>query len=204
MADRSTADNDLNGNGLQEQRLLAADRASVYSKPDNTGNRSHLLNLSGTQSLSDSISLYQGNVYWRRIQTATYNGDVNDGSLDQSTYQPNANERAALTRAGYTGFPTAGENAANTPFPKWRCIGQALLNDEPAKCNGLINQSRTHQTNQGLALQVHGEAKRLAWRIVGGGRGFGHQPRALHPRLGIRATSPPIMASSASAPLAMA
>lgn len=153
------ADNDLNGNGLQEQRLLAADRASVYSKPDNTGNRSHLLNLSGTQSLSDSISL-SGNVYWRRIQTATYNGDVNDGSLDQSTYQPNANERAALTRAGYTGFPTAGENAANTPFPKWRCIGQALLNDEPAeKCNGLINQSRTHQTNQGLALQVHGEAK---------------------------------------------
>ena len=31
----------------------------------------------------------------------------------------------------------------NTPFPKWRCIANALLLDEPnEKCNGLINQTR--------------------------------------------------------------
>ena len=30
---------------------------------------------------------------------------------------------AALAAAGYTGFPTSGANAANTPFPFWRCIG---------------------------------------------------------------------------------
>ena len=55
------------------------------------------------------------------------NGDINDDSLDQAVYQPNAAEQRALTAAGYTGFPTSGENAANTPFPKWRCIANALL-----------------------------------------------------------------------------
>ena len=151
------AETDLNGNGLQEQRLLAADRASVYSKPDNTRNRSALLNLAASQSLGNGV-LLSGNVYWRRIHTATTNGDVNDDALDQAVYQPNAAERAALSAAGYSGFPLAGENATNTPFPKWRCIANALLRDEPGeKCNGLINQLTTRQTNQGFALQLQGE-----------------------------------------------
>lgn len=155
----AAAENQLNGNGLQEQRLLAADRSSVYSQPDQTRNRAQLLNLSATRALSDAVSL-SGNVYWRRIHTGTYNGDVNDDALDQAVYQPNAAERAALAQAGYSGFPASGESAANTPFPKWRCIAQALLVDEPAeKCNGLINQSATRQINQGFALQMHGQGK---------------------------------------------
>src|SRR5262249_40679473 len=39
------ADDSLNGNGLQEQRFLANDYASVYTKPDQTENRATLLNL---------------------------------------------------------------------------------------------------------------------------------------------------------------
>jgi outer membrane receptor protein involved in Fe transport len=153
------ADNDLNGNGLQEQRLLAYDHASVYSRPDNTRNHSALLNLAATQHLSDALSL-SGNVYWRRIKTKTYNGDVNDGSLDQAVYQPNAAERAALSAAGYSGFPASGESAANTPFPQWRCIANALLLDEPGeKCNGLINRSDSRQTNYGFSAQLNGESK---------------------------------------------
>jgi outer membrane receptor protein involved in Fe transport len=157
------ADNTLNGNGLQEQRLLARDGASVYSKPDTTRNRASLLNLSASHALGvalgQALSL-STSVYWREINTRTLNGDVNDGALDQSTYQPNAAERAALAAAGYSGFPTAGENAANTAFPKWRCIANALRQDEPGeKCNGLINQSHTAQTNWGLAAQLNGEGR---------------------------------------------
>ena len=38
----------------------------------------------------------------------------------------------------------AARTRRNTPFPFWRCIGNVLLNDEPAeKCNGLINRTRT-------------------------------------------------------------
>lgn len=155
----AVADTDLNGNGLQEQRFLARDYASVYTSPDNTKNRSYFLNLAFSQGLSDSWSV-TGNVYWRRIKTRTYNADINDDSFDQSLYQPNANEQAALTAAGYTGFPTAGESAANTPFPKWRCIANALLLDEPAeKCNGVINQTATTQSNRGLSLQFNHDGK---------------------------------------------
>ena len=151
------AETKLNGNGLQEQRLLDKHYRSVYSQPDNTRNRAGMLSLSASQTLAGGMTL-SGQVYWRRIHSSTYNGDVNDDALDQSTYQPNANEQAALTAAGYSGFPLAGESAANTPFPKWRCIAHALLRDEPGeKCNGLINRSSTRQTQYGLSAQLSGE-----------------------------------------------
>lgn len=148
------ADNRLNGNGLQEQALLSRDYSSVYTKPDITDNRSLLLNLSGKHAVSDSLQL-SGNAWYRRIKTSTFNGDINEDALDQSVYQPGAAERAALTAAGYAGFPTSGANASNTPFPSWRCIANVLLNDEPAeKCNGLINRTRLTQENYGLSGQA--------------------------------------------------
>lgn len=147
------ADNRLTGNGLQEQRLLDRDYKSVYTKPDETNNESLFLNLTGKHALNDAV-LLSGNVYYRKIKTTTFNGDINEESLEQSVYQPGAAEQAALAAAGYSGFPTAGANAANTPFPYWRCIANVLLGDEPAeKCNGLINRTRTEQENYGLSGQ---------------------------------------------------
>lgn len=145
----------LNGNGLQDQQLLSQDWRSVYTRPDITRNQSVLMNLTGKHTLSQALSV-SGQAYWRRVRTSTYNGDLNDDALDQSLYQPNADERDALAAAGYSGFPTAGENASNTAFPKWRCIANALLLDEPAeKCNGVINQTHTTQTQTGLAGQLN-------------------------------------------------
>ena len=164
------AETDLNGTGLQEQRLLARDYRSVYSRPDITRNRAALLNLVATQALSDHLTL-SGQAYWRRLGTRTLNGDVNERSLDQPTYQPNAAEQAALTAAGYSGFPLAGENAGNSPFPKWRCIANALRLAAPAEtCNGVINQSSTRQTQFGLSVQLSGEHRGagLAHRWVAG------------------------------------
>jgi outer membrane receptor protein involved in Fe transport len=151
----SYANNGLTGNGLQEQRFLARDYTSFYTKPDFTGNRSPLINLSGRHTVNTSLT-FAGNLYYRYIRTHTLNGDINEGSLDQPVYQPNAAERAALTAAGYSGFPTSGENATNTPFPFWRCIAQALLRDEPGeKCNGLINRSNSKQHNYGISGQMN-------------------------------------------------
>lgn len=148
------ADTDLNGNGLQEMQLLAADRSSIYTAPDNTRIRAWLVNLKGSHALSDAVS-FNGNVFWRRTRTATYNGDVNDEALGQSLYQPNADERTALTVAGYTGFPLSGESQAGTPFPKWRCIANVLLNDEPnEKCSGLVNRSLTTQSEWGFGGEL--------------------------------------------------
>lgn len=148
------ADNDMTGNGLQEQGALARDYKSVYTTPDRTRNRSLLLNLAGTRQLGDGLA-FSGNAYYRNIRTTTVNGDLNDQTLQESVYQPNAAERTALAAAGYTGYPLGGETRANTPFPKWRCIANVLLNSEPSeKCNGLLNSTATRQQNWGLTAQL--------------------------------------------------
>jgi outer membrane receptor protein involved in Fe transport len=147
------ADSLLNGNGLQDARLLERDYASVYTKPDTTDNRSVFLNVSGQRSLRDTLT-FSGTAYYRRIRTNTLNGDVNEDSLDQAIYQPGAAERAALLAGGYNDVPAGGATAENTPFPYWRCLGNVLLGDEPGeKCNGLINRSAIHQHNAGASGQ---------------------------------------------------
>jgi outer membrane receptor protein involved in Fe transport len=150
----SYADTDLTGNGLQEQRFIERDYDSVYTKPDNTQNDSRFLNLSATHQASGHITL-SGNAYYRRITSSTLNGDINEESIEENVYQPSAAERAALTAAGYTGFPVSGETAANTPFPSWRCVANILLNSEPnEKCNGLLNRTGTRQHDGGISAQV--------------------------------------------------
>ncbi|WP_296945648.1 TonB-dependent receptor [uncultured Massilia sp.] len=150
----AVASTDLTGNGMQEGRLLARDRASVYTTPDQTRNHAVLFNLAGSHRIGADLQL-SGNAWFRRIRTATLNGDMNDDAFDQSVYQPGAAERAALAAAGYTGFPASGATAANTPFPYWRCIANVLLDDEPAeKCNGMLNRTSSRQRNAGASGQA--------------------------------------------------
>lgn len=147
------ADTDLTGNGLQDMQFLD-DYASVYTKPDNTLNESWLLNLVRINRLGESVTL-GANAYYRRLTTATLNGDLNDDALGENLYQPSAAERTALANAGYTGFPVSGETQANTPFPSWRCIANILRNSEPnEKCNGLLNRSATRQFDAGAGAQL--------------------------------------------------
>lgn len=150
----SFADSNLNGNGLQEMRLLARDRASVYTHPDTTRNRAWYGNATLTHDLSDGLKL-SANAFYRRIRTRTFNGDINEGALGENLFQPNATERAALAAAGFAGFPVSGETQANTPFPRWRCIANALLNDEPnEKCNGLANRTANRQREWGGTAEL--------------------------------------------------
>jgi outer membrane receptor protein involved in Fe transport len=171
------ADNSLSGNGLQEQTFLARDYSSVYTKPDITKNRSASVSLATRHALSASTSL-SANVYYRGIRTSTANGDLNENSLDQAVYQPTPAEQAALTAAGYTGFPTSGASAANTPFPFWRCIANVLLNDAPGElCTGLVNRTATDQHNEGATAQLTRQRTSGATRnlfTVGGGYDHSH------------------------------
>jgi outer membrane receptor protein involved in Fe transport len=166
------ADNSLTGNGLQEEGFLTRDYASVYTKPDITNNRATFVNLTARHAFN-SRAAFSGNAYYRNISTNVLNGDINEDSLDQAIYQPTAAEQAALAAAGYSGFPTSGANATNTPFPYWRCIANVLLNDEPAeKCNGLTNRTRTLQDNAGGSGQLtlrHGSDRRSNQFTIGGG-----------------------------------
>jgi outer membrane receptor protein involved in Fe transport len=150
----SHANTELTGNGPQEQRLLDRDFASVYTKPDTTNNRATLVSVGARRSAGNNLTL-SGNAYYRHIRTDALNGDINEDSLDQAVYQPGAAERAALAAAGHTGVPASGATADNTPFPFWRCLGNALLRDEPGEtCNGLLNTTKTRQHNDGFSGQL--------------------------------------------------
>jgi len=153
----SWAKTDLTGNGLQDPRLLAQDYDSVYTIPDKTANNSKFVELAGKHLFGAGLTA-SANVYYRSISTGSFNGDINDDSIGESLYQPNAAERAALTAAGYSGFPTSGETQANTPFPQWRCIADVLLVDtgtEPdEKCNGIDTTTLTSQHETGISGQL--------------------------------------------------
>ena len=139
------ASNTLNGNGLQETGFLDRDYSSVYTKPDETDNRSIFINLAGRHSPRDGITL-SGSAYYRHIGTDTLNGDLNEESLDQAVYLP-------------------GENALNTPFPFRQCLGDIAEDDEPEEtCNGLINRTDTRQRNAGASGQI-------TWLRAAGRRG---------------------------------
>jgi outer membrane receptor protein involved in Fe transport len=147
------ADNSLTGNGLQEQRFLARDYTSGYTYGDVTTNRSPFFNFVLRHAASSTLT-FSGNAYFRYIRADTINPNLNTNSLDESVYQPTAADITALAAAGYSGFPTSGANASNTPFPYWRCIAQALQFSEPIeKCDGVIIRSATKQNNYGISGQ---------------------------------------------------
>jgi outer membrane receptor protein involved in Fe transport len=148
----SYADTNLTGNGLQDQRLLSRNYASVYTRPDTTGNRAGFVNLTASHWVSETIR-FSGNAFYRRIDTRMLNGDINTGALGQNVLNPTAAERRALAAAGY-GDDTATETAANTPFPRIRCIANILLNTEPnEKCDGLLNRGAIVQAEIGTSGQ---------------------------------------------------
>ena len=89
---------------------------SVNTYGDTTTNRSPFVNLSVRHAVSNAL-MFSGNAYFRYIRADTVNPNLNATSADESVYQPTAADQAALAAAGYTGFPTSGANASNTPFP---------------------------------------------------------------------------------------
>jgi outer membrane receptor protein involved in Fe transport len=146
--------NTLTGNGIQDYRLLANNYSSVYTIPDTTGNRSPSLNFRAQHSISSTLT-FSGNAWYRNIRTEGINGNANGDSFDQSVYQPTAADIAALKAAGFSGYPVSGANAANTPFPYWRCIAQTLEHSQPnQKCDGIIFYSKEVQNEFGFSGQM--------------------------------------------------
>lgn len=115
---------DLSGNGLQELRLLRRDRSSVYTYPDETRNRGLLVNVTAHRRFSEHGSLSAG-LFWRRINTRTLNGDLNEEVLGEEE--------------------DAGKEA---------CLGAVEEDDADAACNGLLNRSRTRQREWGGTAEL--------------------------------------------------
>jgi outer membrane receptor protein involved in Fe transport len=65
---------ELRGNGASPVELLAIDREQVFTHPDLTENTQMQLILEGSRKLSEGLQI-AGNVYYRDIDTDTFNGD---------------------------------------------------------------------------------------------------------------------------------
>ncbi|MFN7964952.1 MAG: TonB-dependent receptor [Acidobacteriota bacterium] len=78
------ARNDLFGNGLLPEPMLARSRTAVYTTPDITKPELSFINLSAGHALSPH-SVLSGTVYWRDLTLDTTNGDVNDDADEKDT-----------------------------------------------------------------------------------------------------------------------
>jgi len=160
----SYAYNTLYGSGTQDYRLLLTNYTGLYSLPDITANRAPAFNLIVRHTFNDKLT-FSGNAWFRNIRTEGLNANLNTNSFDESVYQPSAKEQAALAAAGYTGFPTSGATAATTPFPKWRCIANVLLQNDPSdRCDGLIIFSKQVQNEYGASGQFTWQTSTRAGR----------------------------------------
>ena len=145
--------NTLVGNGLQDYRLLQQNWASVYTIPDSIADRAPLFNFIARHTFTSALT-FTGNAWFRNIRTEEINPNFNTDVLGNNIYQPNTAEQAALTAAGYSGFPTSGATAANTPFPKWRCIANALeQNDPDERCDAVTIYSKEVENDYGFSGQ---------------------------------------------------
>jgi len=112
------------------------DYSSVYTYPDNTKNDSDFLNLQLSHAFNDKWA-FAGNTYYRKYNTKTFNGDIDDSSLPEVPGQ-------------------RGESTYNmTNGNRCHVSGTDGFESEPGgKCNGLINRTETDQTNYGLFGQL--------------------------------------------------
>lgn len=126
-------DNGLNGNGLQDFRLLNQSYTSIYTKPDITENRSLFINLEGLHQVNNRLQL-TGNSYYRNIKTNTFNGDIHEEAIAHwgvtGPYQiDDCNDEADLCNGLI--------NTSLTQQQNWGSQGQAIFSD---KLLGMDNQ----------------------------------------------------------------
>jgi outer membrane receptor protein involved in Fe transport len=141
------ADNDLQGNGLQEGSQLSQNWKSVYTTPDTTRHQAFMLNWLGSHEISDRLTV-SAQVYARGQNGNSLNGDINEASLTQAP----TNYPECLAHA------LAKDEAAEV-------------------CSGLLTRSITTQRNHGLVLQSNWEGQQGAAKtqtLLGAALDIGH------------------------------
>jgi len=132
------ANTDLKGNGMVPQNRAAYN--DVFTWPDQTKNKSHLLNLSLAHYFNEKTS-FTGNTYYKRIKTNTLNGDINDGSMSD-------------VPGGYG--QTLGTLYGGSSSGSKQCSGASVTVTEPGEtCPGVINRTQTITDTYGLFGQFN-------------------------------------------------
>ncbi|MAS00110.1 MAG: TonB-dependent receptor, partial [Nitrosomonadales bacterium] len=120
------ADNILIGNGLTPKDLLGAERDGIHTLEDETKNEYGQLALNMSHFF-DEQTMLSGNIYYKRSDRSTFNGDLNDEFCDGDSYDEDECTEAQLAMS-----KADAEN----------------LNE------GVINRTNTLQDAYGLNLQT--------------------------------------------------
>lgn len=127
------ADTDLIGNGPAPVELLELDRATVFTRPDQTGNELALANLRVEHTFSSSFSL-TGNLYLRGSDIGSYNGDDSDFEACESD--------PAFICEEEDGVEEIVVDAGGNPIAAAETLEGAT-----------VNRTQTNQDGYGLGLQ---------------------------------------------------
>ncbi|MGE0386455.1 MAG: TonB-dependent receptor [Gammaproteobacteria bacterium] len=71
------ADTELNGNGPLPVGMLEMDRSAIFTAPDITGNKLHMVTLEGEHALADGLQI-SASGYFRHLETSSFNGDATE------------------------------------------------------------------------------------------------------------------------------
>jgi outer membrane receptor protein involved in Fe transport len=127
-------DTDLIGNGAAPEDLLELEPEAIFTRPDRTENELAMLNVTAEQSVSNAITL-RGNLYLRRSDISTLNGDDSDFEECQGT----------------PGFICEEEDGAEEIVLDEN--GDPIAFDDELE-GATINRSSTEQDGAGFGLQA--------------------------------------------------
>ena len=143
------ANNQLVGNGLAPESLLAIDRRAVYTFPDETKNLMNLVNLRGSQWLTDTL-LLSGDLFYRNYRRDTTNGDA------EATCVDDASGNQVFTANGRQLHPGLCQGAAVGFFDEQ---GNALAGNLGLEAEGEDRKTTTKTNDWGATLQLQHRGK---------------------------------------------
>jgi outer membrane receptor protein involved in Fe transport len=138
----TAVDSDLNGNGAAPVELVAQDRDSVFTYPDNTQNELRMFTLNGSHWINDSTML-AANTYYRRSDRSSFNGDGGEFEADGGGNLVDDDDNDIRTSAGTV-------NVADFSNPNY----DVEVEDGEVEGLGLNNRSETEQDSWGFGVQT--------------------------------------------------
>ena len=143
------ANNQLVGNGLAPESLLAIDRRAVYTFPDETKNLMNLVNLRGSQWLTDTL-LLSGDLFYRNYRRDTTNGDAEVTCVDD------ASGNQVFAANGRPLHPGLCQGSAVGFFDEQ---GNALAGNLGLEAEGEDRKTTTKTNDWGATLQLQHRGK---------------------------------------------
>jgi outer membrane receptor protein involved in Fe transport len=132
------ADNFMWGDGPTPLSMLAYNRTQTYT-PDNTQNIMNFVNATGAQTLAEHL-LLSGNLFYRYLNTAVLNGNINDSWLEDGYAGPPTDcADFGAGNAATLAFCSPGQNATSTTIQ--RSIGGGLQLTAGDDLLGMKNQA---------------------------------------------------------------